>query len=111
MMLISEIPFGSVSLQNYPRTDISKQYEDLSNETMNSVFDLAQKELGSRLKENLRERFGVTPSSCSVSVNKESLKFSKVKIVYTSDHLFLSTYEIKRYIYDTYAVNAEVIFE
>lgn len=98
----------SVSISDF---DQHAYYQELQEETMEAVFASAEKELGNKLCETLREKFEKEPLACSVTVDRETLTLTHLQIVYPADSIMISTYQIKNYIYTTYGVEAEVIFE
>lgn len=115
-ILMLSLAIGALCKEELPTVTISdvdkcEYYQQLQEETFADVLASAEKELGATLCAELKTKFGKVPLACAVSVDRETLALSAIKIYYKTDSIIISTYEIKNYIYTTYGIQAEVIFE
>lgn len=115
-VLILSLAVSSLCRENLPSVTLAEDvryeyYEQMQEETFAEVFATVEKELGTALGMELKNKFGHEPLACTVAVDRETLELSDIKIYYAADSMAISTYEIKNYIYTTYGTQAEVIFE
>ena len=107
-LAVGALAGGELPSVSFDNVDSDAYYRKLQEETLQEVFSTAEKELGTELCEVLKAKFGTEPRECAVSVDKETLALTDIKIFYAADGALISTYEIKNYIYAAYCVHAEV---
>lgn len=94
-------------------TDESAYFQSLSYGTLDAVCKEAEQQLAERLCIGLKDICGYTPITCSVTIDREDLHVTAVKVMFGSDSLLVSSYEVKSYIRAQCGATAiaEVIFE
>ena len=110
-VMLSSVSITESSLPSIEHTDQSAEFSLLHEETLAEILSTAETELAASLKEELYCFFGKTPLSCAVMLDRKNFNVSHIKVVYAQKDALLSTYEIKKHIYTTYGVQAEVSFE
>lgn len=115
LLIILTLIEGSIGNMNLRITFVVEEREEDFNTLAEETFDAVCAEAETRLSESLAEElelaFGATVESCSVTIDRKTLNASGATVVFCKKDFLIGSYEVKKYIYDQFGVEAEVFFE
>lgn len=112
LALCGTVHDGTQALPNFDFPDESDYFRSLSADTLDAVCREAEKQLVARLSSGIADAVGKTPTACAVTIAREDLRVSAVKVVF--DHrALLSSYAVKQYVRAECGADTavEVVFE
>ena len=99
-----------IPLINISDTNSSEYYEHIGEKALENMYISAEEMASAKIKDEISEKFKAEPVFCKAEIDRETLEFKTIEIYFSSSNQFISSYEVKKYISDTYGFSQEVIF-
>jgi len=93
--------FSFPKIRFQPKND-EAYFQNIEEKSMKNILGIAEKELEATLSEEAKLIYGVSPMECSVSIEKDTLKISKICFSFSTANLLFSAFEVKRYFEEKY---------
>lgn len=85
-------------------------YYNLNQKNLNEIIISAEESIAKQIKDEISDKLKYSASFCKVEIDKDTLKFKRIKISFPKEML-ISSYKIQEFIKTEYDSDAEIIFD
>ena len=83
-------------------------FQSLSDSMMEMVYTDAETKLEQEILSDLKKEFGLEAPGCTITLDRETLELTTIRIDLATEDMLVSTYAVKQFLKEKYGVRAEV---